>query len=285
MAIKVKCKCGKAFGAPENLAGKRVKCPGCQDPVLIPGAASPAAAAKIKVACSCGKAIAVPATYAGKKVKCPGCGEPLHVPAGKAPAKAAASPSASAARADGGVGDLLDEADLSATTTGQRCPNCRKDLGPDDVLCIDCGYRLDSGRVMETKRVVKPTGFSMRAGPAKEVSVPKDVESLCKGLRFMGYLNLVCVLILLIGFVASVSGAAGELPPAIAGIIAVFGVVYFGIASIGVWIFFFAAKKVKDGRPWARVLSIVLGILTLPIGIYVLIKSFSPEVAAHCSGR
>lgn len=45
MPIRVACQCGKAFAAPDNLAGKAVKCPGCGQPLRIPGgAAAPAPA-------------------------------------------------------------------------------------------------------------------------------------------------------------------------------------------------------------------------------------------------
>lgn len=44
MPIAVKCgKCGKGLKAPDNLAGKRVKCPGCSSPISVP--APPAAPA------------------------------------------------------------------------------------------------------------------------------------------------------------------------------------------------------------------------------------------------
>jgi len=45
MAIEVKCgSCGKSFRAKDELAGKAVRCPGCQQPLKIPGhGASPAA--------------------------------------------------------------------------------------------------------------------------------------------------------------------------------------------------------------------------------------------------
>ena len=36
MPIPVTCSCGKKLNAPDTLAGKRVKCPGCQALVLIP---------------------------------------------------------------------------------------------------------------------------------------------------------------------------------------------------------------------------------------------------------
>ena len=63
MPISVACRCGKAFAANDNLAGKTVKCPGCQQPLVIPAAASAGAAPpptpasggeKIAVVCKCG---------------------------------------------------------------------------------------------------------------------------------------------------------------------------------------------------------------------------------------
>jgi len=45
MPIAVACKCGKKFQAPDSLAGKRVKCPGCQQLLVVPGGqAAPAVA-------------------------------------------------------------------------------------------------------------------------------------------------------------------------------------------------------------------------------------------------
>ena len=37
MPIKVSCSCGAAFAAKDELAGKTVKCPKCQQPLAIPG--------------------------------------------------------------------------------------------------------------------------------------------------------------------------------------------------------------------------------------------------------
>lgn len=48
MAIVVTCTCGKRLAAKDEAAGKRVRCPACQQPVLIPlPAAMPAAVAPI----------------------------------------------------------------------------------------------------------------------------------------------------------------------------------------------------------------------------------------------
>src|SRR5258708_17142452 len=50
MPIKFQCACGKASGAKDELAGKTVKCPGCQQPLKIPGGAPVAAKATAKPA-------------------------------------------------------------------------------------------------------------------------------------------------------------------------------------------------------------------------------------------
>lgn len=39
--IVVACQCGKRFQAPSHLAGRQVKCPGCQQPIQIPPAVTP----------------------------------------------------------------------------------------------------------------------------------------------------------------------------------------------------------------------------------------------------
>lgn len=38
MPIKVACSCGQSFAAPDNLAGRTVKCPKCSQPLSIPAA-------------------------------------------------------------------------------------------------------------------------------------------------------------------------------------------------------------------------------------------------------
>jgi hypothetical protein len=43
MPIVVACSCGKQFRAKDEHAGKRLRCPGCGQPLAIPGGAAPAA--------------------------------------------------------------------------------------------------------------------------------------------------------------------------------------------------------------------------------------------------
>lgn len=113
MPIKVACKCGKAFAARDQLAGKTVKCPQCGNPLKIP--ASQAAAS--------GKSSAAPNRAAASK-----------------PSKPTSSPGA-------GVGDLLDEAGVEARV-GMKCPGCGEKLPQNAVLCVHCGYNFQLGRQM-----------------------------------------------------------------------------------------------------------------------------------------
>jgi len=64
MPITFKCQCGKVLRAREELAGKRVKCPGCHQPVTIPAAAPPQGTTPAQAA-------------APAKATCPNCGAEL----------------------------------------------------------------------------------------------------------------------------------------------------------------------------------------------------------------
>ena len=101
MPIKVKCgSCSAQFKAKDELAGRRVKCPQCQNPVVI--AAPPA-------------------------------------PVSTAP-KRAANP----------LLDILDEEDVQARVRGPMCDNCGSEVKRGMVICIDCGFNLETGDQLET---------------------------------------------------------------------------------------------------------------------------------------
>jgi hypothetical protein len=85
MPALLTCPCGKQFRAPEDSAGKRIKCPGCglvsTMPTKAAPAKAPAAPATIAFECDCGHTLRVKAEHAGRKVRCPGCNEPVTIPA------------------------------------------------------------------------------------------------------------------------------------------------------------------------------------------------------------
>ncbi len=81
--IKFACsKCGKHIAVDDKHAGKKAKCPGCGEAVVVPG---PSTAIKFSCA-ACGHTIKVPESYAGKKGKCQKCGAVNVVPAPEADA-------------------------------------------------------------------------------------------------------------------------------------------------------------------------------------------------------
>lgn len=119
MPIKVACKCGKAFAAKDELAGKTVKCPGCGEPIKIPAAGQGTAPA--------GGAAAAP--------------RPAAKPAAAAKPQAPAPQPAS-------LKDLFDEAGLGAhkEDTRPRCPGCDSPLDPSAVFCTKCGLNFQTGK-------------------------------------------------------------------------------------------------------------------------------------------
>ncbi len=170
-AIPVKCECGKSFAAPAKLAGKAVKCPACQKPIKVPGGAGqgPPAASEggITAQCdSCGKSFRAPSKLAGKKVGCPGCKQPVQIPGGKQTAVAATD--TAGLDDDIGVGSLLDEIGFQRAAAANRCPECKADLGADAILCVHCGYHLETGKKLSTHTVEKKS---------KKVAAPKAVLS------------------------------------------------------------------------------------------------------------
>ena len=89
--IKFSCgHCNKSIGAPDKYAGKRVRCPKCQEPTRVPESAVESPAEKpalIKFRCpGCNQKIGLGLEYAGKRVRCAKCEKILRVPqpAGKA---------------------------------------------------------------------------------------------------------------------------------------------------------------------------------------------------------
>jgi serine/threonine protein kinase len=73
------CSCGQKLAVPETLAGKKVRCPKCRNPVAVP-APQVGVIPPLEVACGCGQRYRARADLAGKTVKCVRCGAPLAVP-------------------------------------------------------------------------------------------------------------------------------------------------------------------------------------------------------------
>ena len=123
----------------------------------------------IEVTCSCGKTVSANDELAGRRVKCPDCSEPISIPA-------------DFDEVGSGMAELLDEIGMEATRTGVRCPNCRSDLEAEAILCIACGYNLETGKVLETDSFVSKGRFTGVGAPTEKTKNGKSRFGFLGGL-------------------------------------------------------------------------------------------------------
>ncbi|MDZ7616265.1 MAG: hypothetical protein U1E05_04625, partial [Patescibacteria group bacterium] len=120
----------------------------------------------IEFACGCGKRLRAAAEHAGKSARCSQCGQIVMIPAATpedvevaGPLVAMAGMAASSDLNDlfsselpPGQPEALTSAFLSPTaaparavaTSHRPCPSCHRTLPPAAVLCIHCGYNLNT---------------------------------------------------------------------------------------------------------------------------------------------
>jgi heme/copper-type cytochrome/quinol oxidase subunit 3 len=105
----------------------------------------------IKVTCRCGQQFAAKDELAGKVVKCPKCQESLKIGASPAPQTGGAV--GSQAAAPSAVAKLLDEVGFhlheKEDDSVQHCPACDREISDHAVLCVYCGYNLESGKFVK----------------------------------------------------------------------------------------------------------------------------------------
>ncbi len=158
MPIKVSCTCGAAFAAKDELAGRTVACPKCQQPLTIPGATAaqrPAPAQR----------------------------------SAPAPAQQAV-PDAPSIFDDAGI--------KAKQHTGQVCPSCYHPMKSGTILCVHCGFSLQLGRKMEMQIHGKGTGGHgesaeqalQRAAITLEEDKREERKKLSEGMPWWGYLLL-----------------------------------------------------------------------------------------------
>jgi len=91
----------------------------------------------IPVSCQCGYQVDAPDQYAGKQVSCPACQNPLQVPLPQQ------------APIDTMLDEMLSDAGITAVTPGSyRCPNCTANIPGGAIICLECGYNVESGQMM-----------------------------------------------------------------------------------------------------------------------------------------
>jgi DNA-directed RNA polymerase subunit RPC12/RpoP len=112
--------CKKSFKGRAELIGKRILCPGCKHPFVVPAAKAPA----------------VPVS-AGKKAD--------------AAAPSAPPPLSFKEEEEDNVKYTLGDVDES-----HRCPNCANAMESEDaIVCLHCGYNTQTRTWGQTKKVVE----------------------------------------------------------------------------------------------------------------------------------
>jgi hypothetical protein len=82
----------------------------------------------------------------GQTLLCPKCHEPLTIGAGLS--------ARGGTQASGGLADLLDEVGIQEVR-GPRCPNCAAGLRPNAVMCVECGFNLQTKERVKAAKVRK----------------------------------------------------------------------------------------------------------------------------------
>ena len=117
-----------------------------------------------RVGCpGCGKTYRWKAELAGRKVRCK-CGQVMRMPAD--------APGAALDDSDGY--DLASpEESAAAAPTASRCPSCGQDIKPGTVVCINCGYNLQTGAKIQTAVATDADGSN---APAESPEAQAQLE-------------------------------------------------------------------------------------------------------------
>lgn len=135
-AIRFRCKgCEKKIAVRAEYAGKKVKCPGCSQPIRVPSPRPKRSATGVPIAASTSSGdsslgfssdISLEALAAME--------ENATAELRQLSPKAAAQPAAM--RVPG----------------GKECPGCGASVKPDAVICVHCGHSFESGKQLKTKK-------------------------------------------------------------------------------------------------------------------------------------
>ena len=155
-AIKFRCKsCEKKIAVRTEYAGKRVKCPGCKQPVRVPSPRPKRSSTGVPVAV--GAASSDPSPGGASSISLADLAEMeenAHAELKELSPKAASRPQGR--RIEG----------------GKDCPGCGSSVKPEAVICVHCGNNFESGKKLKTKKDSKVgKAFSSVKDSASNVEV------------------------------------------------------------------------------------------------------------------
>ncbi|MDP6466172.1 MAG: hypothetical protein QF918_00425 [Pirellulaceae bacterium] len=173
MPIRITCRhCGKSFSAWDDLIGKSVQCPKCQQSMTVQTAdgAAPASSessrgsAPTSVPSSRPQPTGKPRPAQSRPVKPQAVSpKPPAPPSPVQPPPVPKPPSATppAKQMDTASSECTEDFD-DREDLPFGCPNCNAEMEPDDDLCNACGYHLILKKVIDMEGVDRPdtsTGF------------------------------------------------------------------------------------------------------------------------------
>ncbi len=129
----------------------------------------------IKATCnSCQQTFNARDELAGKRVKCPKCKARMMIPAAKS---AAAAPAPVRAPSVDPMEALLEEANIGPVSRGGPiCPDCAEFISPGDVICVACGFNLETGKKLRVSRGKEDGGGDTGLSDAEKIMRKAEEE-------------------------------------------------------------------------------------------------------------
>lgn len=97
----------------------------------------------IKVTCTCGQSFKAKDELAGKRARCPKCSQPLLIPMADTDELTLAAPID--VPKYNPLDDILSEEGVRHAPQGPVCPNCTEPISPHAIICVQCGFNLQTG--------------------------------------------------------------------------------------------------------------------------------------------
>lgn len=119
----------------------------------------------IKVSCKCGQSFMAKDDLEGQTLLCPKCHQPLTIHANGGANK----------HHEEGLDEILEEVGLKEYA-GPRCPRCQAPMKPNAVICVECGYNLQTGEVLPQPKIHK--AGERGHGEAAEVLLERAAERI-----------------------------------------------------------------------------------------------------------
>jgi hypothetical protein len=139
-AVVVTCpECEKRFKPKGDKQGKRIKCPFCEAPFVVPMAKQVKAKPDPKKAAK------------GKPE------EETSIPLEMTPEEKAAAEAKAAEEKRAAYNEEFDDKaayDVHHIELVPRCPNCTAEMGPHDIICLECGYNTLTREWGKTEKVI-----------------------------------------------------------------------------------------------------------------------------------